>query len=373
MKHLLNYGMGVDSTAILLRWILDSASRPFPLKDLIVVSAQTGNEYGSTKTLVETYILPLMRSYGIRYVQVAKAGHSIRDGYTILSDTRSPDICHTEGDYTLGHAMRIAGTQPQRAGAHTCAMRWKGEVLDAWLKDTCSGEAIGPYLGYAKGEERRADKCSDYECMGSEFLFPLLDWGWERQDCIDYIQAHLGIEWQKSCCVYCPFQNAKAAAERWEAEPEAGIYALMMESAALALNPRQNLFGTTSAFDVASDRLKRLLLDRLDQTPWALYRVERIYRGRMCDRRVEKVSGEITRLDAEAKVSQIAKNLGLTIEASDQRFTRAYSHHRNDGELSCEAFWVAAPAFIRSKVRNAKSFQNYWEQATGHVNQLSII
>ena len=36
MIHILNYGMGVESTAILLRWLLDKSSRDFDVSDLLV-------------------------------------------------------------------------------------------------------------------------------------------------------------------------------------------------------------------------------------------------------------------------------------------------------------------------------------------------
>lgn len=38
----MSYGMGVDSTAILLRWLTDPMSRDFDLRDLVVSTAHTG-------------------------------------------------------------------------------------------------------------------------------------------------------------------------------------------------------------------------------------------------------------------------------------------------------------------------------------------
>lgn len=37
----LSYGMGADSTALLLRWITEPATRPCPLADLLVITAMT--------------------------------------------------------------------------------------------------------------------------------------------------------------------------------------------------------------------------------------------------------------------------------------------------------------------------------------------
>lgn len=48
-KVVLSWGLGEDSTAILLRWLEDPTSRDFELNELVVVSAMTGNEWESTR------------------------------------------------------------------------------------------------------------------------------------------------------------------------------------------------------------------------------------------------------------------------------------------------------------------------------------
>jgi hypothetical protein len=49
MKTLLSYGMGVDSTAILLRWINEEAVRPFKdWHDLTLITAQALRSAGTT-------------------------------------------------------------------------------------------------------------------------------------------------------------------------------------------------------------------------------------------------------------------------------------------------------------------------------------
>jgi hypothetical protein len=89
--HLLNWGMGVESTAILVRWLLEPQSRPFDsCQNLIVLTAQTGDEMDETKSLCETHLFPLMRAHQVRLVQVAKASASKLDGYIILSHTQQP-------------------------------------------------------------------------------------------------------------------------------------------------------------------------------------------------------------------------------------------------------------------------------------------
>lgn len=90
--------MGVESSALLLRWADDGSSRDFDLaEDLIVITAHTGDEYPDSGMLVESHILPRLRAHRIRYVQVARGGHLEADGIVILSDTRSPREVHLDG------------------------------------------------------------------------------------------------------------------------------------------------------------------------------------------------------------------------------------------------------------------------------------
>ena len=103
---ILSYGMGVESSAILLRWIMIPATRPCPLQDLIVITSQVGDEYADTGRDVEAHILPLMRVHGIRYVQVARHGHFEAEGITVLDDSRSPARMFLEGDYKLSDELK---------------------------------------------------------------------------------------------------------------------------------------------------------------------------------------------------------------------------------------------------------------------------
>jgi hypothetical protein len=88
---LLSYGMGVESTCILVRWIVEPETRPCPLDELIVITAQVGDEYANTGRVVELHVLPLLRKHQIRYVQVARHGHLEVEGNTILDDSRVPE------------------------------------------------------------------------------------------------------------------------------------------------------------------------------------------------------------------------------------------------------------------------------------------
>jgi hypothetical protein len=84
MQTILSYGMGVESTAILVRWLEDASVRPCRLDELIVITSHTGDEYADTYRDVETYVLPLLRKHRVRYVQVARA----TDEVVVVRDIR---------------------------------------------------------------------------------------------------------------------------------------------------------------------------------------------------------------------------------------------------------------------------------------------
>ncbi|NEP19284.1 MAG: hypothetical protein F6J97_20710 [Leptolyngbya sp. SIO4C1] len=385
IPHVLNYGMGVDSTAILLRWLnMTSEERGFDLEDLIVLTAQTGDEFIDTKHLVETYVFPLLWQHRIRFVEVAKHGPYERDGYTLLQDTREPYALHIEGDFKLSTHMHERGTVPSFSGPHLCAMKWKGFVIDRWLSDYLDGVKFGPYLGYSAEETKRAEKCGDYHPQGNEYRFPLIEWGWTRQMCLDYIWGQLGVKWLKSCCTFCPFQSRENAIARWQANPEAAAFALFTEALSLATNPRMHLFSSGSAYDLVVNSGNQTALDLFEQmlnaNQWGLYRVERIY-----ERNIGQKGKPYTRVARRV----VKKNTGnredmiaaLTCKATDSEpmeqtvsCARVYSHRRVEGVFpAIEGFWVACPALVEDKVRNAKSFAQKWAAFTGAEKQLSLI
>src|SRR4051812_32640834 len=84
--------MGVDSTAILVRWLTDPASRTFPLSALTVLVSQVGDEYPDTYTNTERVILPMLKARRVRLVQVARPALATGRGpkHVVLADSAAP-------------------------------------------------------------------------------------------------------------------------------------------------------------------------------------------------------------------------------------------------------------------------------------------
>lgn len=118
----ISWGMGADSTGLLLRWLHEPRSRPCNLDDLLVVTAMTGDEWPVTGVLAEQHILPRLTAFGVRWVQVARAGASQSDGISVLDDSRAPVRVHLAGAWKLSDELRAAGTVPQVAGSRRCSV-----------------------------------------------------------------------------------------------------------------------------------------------------------------------------------------------------------------------------------------------------------
>lgn len=362
-----NFGMGWDSTAILLRWFEEPECRDFELSDLTLVMAQVGDEFPDTKLLVENYIFPLLREHNIRTVQVARAGPSDKDGITVLSDTRQPYTLHTEGVWKLSEHLMRDGTAPQFVnGRHFCAVRFKAWPIGQWITSDRGTMPYRSVIGYNADEDRRATKANEYADLQRAHEYPLIQWGWGRPEVEAYVRLITGVEWARSHCPYCPFANGrKTLVERHRNFPLQGSTALLMELKSRSLNPRFGLF--PSGVPLVETLRKagvtepiRIYEEQLATMPWALYRVQRIYREKppLVDRNLRIVS-EGSR---EAMVASL-REIGQT--ETEEKVERVYLRHREGkARPAVEEFYVAAPGGIQEKSK--KSFAVRWKAYTQH-------
>ena len=330
---ILSYGMGVESTAILLRWCLDEDVRPCSLDRMVVITAQVGDEYKDTGRDVEAYVL-LMRRHEIRFVQVARHGHREADGITVLDDSREPTKISLDGDYKLSDELKRNGTVPQYGGVHRCALKFKAWVIEQWLEANLRGHAQHAFgynaeerkrishsehafreriaFGFNADETKRIVRSCEYNNPTRQAFYPLLDWGWTRAKCVDYIREKLGVTWRKSACVYCPFNALKNdAVDRHLEHPEQVADALLLEHMSMALNPRGTLYKGTSLIQITTksgnDKALNGYRQRIELGRWAQYRVRRVYtRKGQADRAVEKLDVFAGAVEARAHLAAIA-------------------------------------------------------------------
>lgn len=379
----LSLGMGIDSAALLTRWLREPRSRGFDLDDLVVLTAMTGDEYTVTAHLMQRYLLPLMAEHAVRYVQLARAGQSQSDRYEVLSDSRRTTRMIMQGTrWRLRDEMHSAGTVPQQARQlRRCSYRAKGQVLDWWIADELAGAEYRHVVGFAADEVTRSVRDTSYTKAARRPWYPLIRWKWDRESCAAYLRDVFAVTWSRSCCVYCPFQagpELDLLCQRWRREPAAAEEALRMEYTSVALNPRSKLFGRRSARQVAIHAGLRDLVDHVDADlatqPWAVYEVRRAFPSRKIDPRRASVpqnwdryaKGQGSRALRTLAVGSCAAtratvlNLGGQPEDAHQ-LVRAWTYRGGPPFPSREEFVVAAPAGALDKVGPA--FPTVWANA----------
>jgi hypothetical protein len=159
VPRIMSSGMGVESAAIQVVWLVNPSSRDFCLCQLTILTAQTGDENADTGLLMDKYLLPLYRYFMIRFVEVARAGELEKEGIVILQDSRTPDRVHLEGAYKLSDHLKRSGTVPQFGGEHRCSLKQKAYPNDFWLTNCFGAPNALHAFGYNSAEPARAQRC----------------------------------------------------------------------------------------------------------------------------------------------------------------------------------------------------------------------
>lgn len=384
-KVVASFGLGEDSTAVLLRWIEDPTSRDFDLADLVVITAMTGDEWKSSQTAVEAHVLPRMAAAGVRYIQVARGRRHVTkagDGVVILDDSRAPSRLYIEGAYSLYREMTEAGTVPQASGARLCSVHSKGDALDPVIARITQGQPYRHVMGFEAGEQRRADKDTLFNTATRTGEYPLIEWGWSRDDAIAYTRSVIGTSVGKSACTFCCYSlsNKQSRADvfaRYAAAPAIGAKSLLMEHLALALNPTQGLVAGHRLIDMIREQQLDGVLGAFDAAledqHHALYDVRRILRPRKTDPTKLGNAARSVRVRTRGRRDVLHQLIGLM--AADGESTgrmrpvvgedgilRVYQHERGPTFPAVERFFVVAPGLALWKEN--ENFDQWWAEAS---------
>ncbi|WP_433678169.1 hypothetical protein [Nocardia sp. CA-119907] len=374
-----SYGLGVESTAAIVRTLLDPGFRPPQLREdlsnLIVMVAQTGDEWSGTCDLVAEHVLPLLAQRRVRLVEVARAGPSTADGIVVLQDTCTPLRLHPDPDehdfYPLSAEHRRNGVMPTLSGQRTCSAKAKGQPLDAWRATHLGHQPYIHAVGFNVDETRRIARDTSVTMGGRRHpIYPLAAAGWSRARCHGYLFGLFGVWWPKSCCRQCCFVSMPSWPDqlaRYQASPGEAYKHLVDEFVTLALNHRSGLFGPGKSL---RDRLRadgahevHALADTaLDTCGWAVYRVRRCYTAAARAWRSIQIVHCSDRAGTEAFVAGLAEHLRLPLR-TDGEHTRLWLTTATEAYPRLEEFYVAAPDSVADKARG--NFEIRWR---GHAD-----
>ena len=174
---ILSYGLGADSTALLLKYLSETdEERGFPLENLIVITALVGREWDETVDKVQRFILPLLRQHNILTIQCGRMSDYSADGWIIYECSRQPQRIYQGVAQNIGwtldrHLLRNGIVPQRRKGSRTCTLRFKGEVIDAIVRHLFAVSPMATYkreIGYNADEVGRANRSEGYGSTGVE-------------------------------------------------------------------------------------------------------------------------------------------------------------------------------------------------------------
>lgn len=213
------YGLGVDSTAVLVE-LHRIGERP----DLILF-ADTGNEKQETYDYLPV-INAWLSSVGFPTVTVVR---------NVVKNFK-----HWPPYASLGENCLTNGTLPSLAfGFKSCSLKWKvapqNAYCDQWepaLACWAAGRKCIKVIGYDAGanDMKRYAQAIGQEDSKYDYRYPLVEWNWDRDRCKEAIRAAGLPVPPKSACYFCPATQPEELADHRKAYLR---YIVIMEARAV--------------------------------------------------------------------------------------------------------------------------------------------
>lgn len=190
------WGMGVDSTALIIEWV----ARSLPLS--VVLTADTGVEREETYAYLPIF-QKWMNDHGIEHHVVRYVPKRFK---------------HWPPYFTLLENCLTNATLPSISfGRHSCSSKWKIQPQDQWVANWeparaawARGERVVKLIGYdsSPADTRRYAHREGHISSLYDYHYPLRDWVWDRERCAARIRAE-GLPIPiKSACWICAAQKS---------------------------------------------------------------------------------------------------------------------------------------------------------------------
>jgi len=159
-------------------------------------------------------------------------------------------------------------------GRKACSVKYKSEPQTRRLKSfMAERESLTATrsIGYDSGEGHRATDITGEDLKSGRHVhnwFPLIEWGWRRQDCVEAIDRHGLTQPGKSSCWFCPAMKRGEILKLKRTNPDLFARALKIESNAILKSPGRGLGGQSLRWENvdSNDNAQGKLWDYLDET-----------------------------------------------------------------------------------------------------------
>lgn len=159
-------------------------------------------------------------------------------------------------------------------GRKTCSQKYKVEPQTRRMlrfMDEHGVTDIRKAIGYDAGESHRQiakDHMVHAKGRTEHFWYPLVEWGWRRDECVAAIARHGLTQPGKSACFFCPAMKRGEILRLKETRPDLFARALEIERNAILKSPGRGLGGQSLRWENvdAQDEAQGKLWDYLDAT-----------------------------------------------------------------------------------------------------------
>lgn len=174
--RVVSWGGGVNSTALLI------GMHRRGLRPYMILFADTGGEKPATYAFRDGPMAQWIQRVGFPTIETVR-----------YVPPRSPYRTLEEECLTLQKLPALA------YGFRQCSQKWKIRPQDHAIK-LYPASAITKVIGIDAGEAHRARPPAD----GYSYEYPLIDWNWGREECVDMIRGAGLCVPPKSACFFCP-------------------------------------------------------------------------------------------------------------------------------------------------------------------------
>lgn len=229
--HVLNLGAGVQSTALYL------LARYGRIPCDVAIFADTGEEPAAVYRHL-TWLLSLGKP-PIRVRTAGRLGDDLQQGRNSTGQRFASIPAFTAPD----HRTRPPGKLRAGRVRRQCTAEYKVEVIERAIRRDLlglrprqripRGVTVYQYFGITLDEAGRAARAKRrFEGMAwAKPVYPFLDMGWTRQDCLAWLHGRVPHPVPRSACVFCPFHTNREWAELRRSDPTAWARAVTIDEA----------------------------------------------------------------------------------------------------------------------------------------------